>query len=345
MREPQKAYMLQQVRNLLAIDSTTGHYGPIEDYLAGEVSRLGYTPTRLRKGGVTTDLGGTGRGLVLSAHADDIGLMVRYVNADGSIRVINVGGLYPFLCEHANVRVYTRDGRMYMGTMRRHNCSLHLMSDEERAALGDYERNFYLCLDEDVRTAADVAALGIQCGDTVALDPNTVFTPSGYIKSRFLDDKVSVAVLLTYMKALREEGITPGRHITAHFSLYEEVGHGGASGLPGDTEEMLAIDIGCCGPTNYSDERKVSICALDRSFPYHSGMVDDLIAAAKASDVQYVIDVFVPHYGSDANAALRTGLDIRHGLIGPGVLETHGYERTHEQSLVETYRLLRAWAK
>lgn len=345
MEQLDRLYLLEQLRSLLAIDSTTGHYRAIEDHLFAECERLGYAPQRLRKGGVTVDLGGEGKGLVLSAHADDIGLMVRYINPDGSIRVINVGGLYPFQCEHANVRVHTRGGRVYTGTMRRSNPSLHLMSDEDRRTMGDYEKNFFLYLDEDVHTPQDVAALGIRCGDTVALDPDTVFTSSGYIKSRFLDDKASVAILLAYMKAIKDEGVTLSRHITAHFSLYEEVGHGGASGLPADTVEMLAIDIGCCGPTNYSDERKVSICPLDRAFPYHEGMVDDLIAAAEAAGVAYVLDLFVPHYGSDADVALRTGIDIRHGLIGPGVLETHGYERTHEQALVETFKLVMAYAK
>ena len=338
-------YMLGQLKSLLEIDSTTGQYGPVEAYLAKESSSLGYAPERLRKGGVTVDLGGEGNGLVVTAHADDIGLMVRYINPDGLIRVCRVGGLYPFHVEHCNVRLYTREGRVYTGTLRRSNPSLHLMSDEERVALGDFEKNMLLYLDEDIHCAADVDALGIRCGDFIALDPCTVFTPSGYIKSRFLDDKASVAVLLTLLKWLKEKGITLSRHVTAHFSLYEEIGHGGASGIPDDTVDVLAVDIGCCGPTQYSDERKVSICVKDAAFPYHPGMVDELIATAEAADVQYALDTFLPHYGSDANLPVRLGRDVRHALIGPGVLETHGYERTHERALIETFNLLAAYVK
>lgn len=342
MRREHKEYLLAQLRKLLDIDSTTGMYSAIQEYLCQETRAMGYAPVCLRKGGVMVDLGGEGEGLVVTAHADDIGLIVRYINADGSIRVCNVGGLYPYLSEHANVRIHTRSGAVYTGTMRRQCASLHLMSDEDRACLGDFEKNFFLYLDEDVHTAQEVAALGIRCGDLIALEPSTVFTESGYIKSRFLDDKASVAVLLAYMKRIKDEQVTPARHVTCYFSLYEEVGHGGAS-LPPDTAEILAVDIGCCGPTNYSDEKKVSICAMDRSFPYHRGMFEALVEAAEAADVAYVVDLFVPHYGSDANAALRAGHDVRHGLIGPGVLETHGYERTHTQSLMETYRLLEAY--
>ncbi len=338
-------YMLEQLKNLLAIDSTTGFYKPMENYLADEVLRLGYQPHRLIKGGVSVDLGGKGNGLLMTAHADDIGFMVRYVNPNGTIRVCNVGGLHPFMVDEVTVRLYTRDGRVYTGNLRKVNPSLHLMAADERGMTLDYEKNLYLYLDEDVQSAEDVAALGIRCGDVLALEPNTVFTPSGYIKSRFLDDKVSVAVLLTYMRHLKEEDIVLSRHVTVYFSLYEEVGHGGASGVPNDTIDVLAVDIGCCGPTHGSDEKKVSIGTMDTAFPYHRGLIDDLLAAAEAEGIQYALDIFVPYYGSDANAALRAGMDVRHGLIGPGVLSTHGYERTHIKSLEETYALICAFAR
>lgn len=343
MKESYCGYMLEQLKSLLAIDSTSGLSAPIEAYLMAETEKLGYAPKRLRKGGVTVDLGGTGNGLLVTAHADDIGLYVRYINPDGSIRVCNAGGLYPFLCEHANVRLYTRSGSVYTGTMRRHCSSVHLMSDDDRRTLGDYEKNFFLYLDEDVCSAADVEALGIRAGDVIALDPCTVFTESGYIKSRFLDDKAAVAVLLAYMKRLREERIALPRQVTVYFSLFEEVGHGGSCVMPEGTVDMLAIDIGCCGPTQYAHEKKVSLSAMDRFSPYHRGMTDELIAAAEAAGVPYALDLFVPNYGSDADNALRAGADVRHALIGPGVLETHGYERTHRQGLEATFDLIAAY--
>ncbi|MDR0896413.1 MAG: M20/M25/M40 family metallo-hydrolase [Oscillospiraceae bacterium] len=336
-------YMLEQLKNLLAIDSTTGDYAAMQRYLSEESARLGYAPRLLRKGGVQVDLGGAGDGLVIAAHADDIGLMVRAINADGTLRVCNVGGLYPFQCEWANVRVYTRAGRIYTGTMRRKVSSLHLMRDSDRTALPNYEDNLYLFLDEDVRSAAEAAALGIGCGDMIAVDPGTVFTESGYIKSRFLDDKASVAAILALMKWLKDTGTASRRHLTALFTLYEEVGHGGSAGLPEDTTDFIAVDIGCCAPTYASDERKVTIGIMDAASPYHRGLIDELIAAADGAGVAYALDMPVPHYGSDAGAALRAGWDVRHGLIGPGVLSTHGYERTHVKALEATFELMRAY--
>ena len=344
MKEAYRAYMIEQLKNLLAIDSTTGQFAPMEAYLMEEASRLGYAPTQLEKGGVTVPLGGSGNGLVITAHVDDIGLMVRYVNPDGTIRVCNVGGLYPFQCDLTNVRVHSRAGQVYTGTMRRKKSSLHLMNEEERAERCDYEKNLFLFLDEEIHSAQDVEALGIRAGDLIALDPMTVFTSNGYIKSRFLDDKASAAILLAYMKYVKAEGVSLPRQVTAYFSLYEEVGHGGASGIPEDTTEVLAVDIGCCGPDTYSHEKKVTICPMDAFSPYHKGTVDALVTAAERANVPYALDLCVPRYGSDADAALKSGRDVRHGLIGPGVLGTHGYERTHVESLEATLALLKAYA-
>ncbi|MDR0929848.1 MAG: M20/M25/M40 family metallo-hydrolase [Oscillospiraceae bacterium] len=343
METAYSTYLLEQLKNLLAIDSTTGDYAPMQRYLCDESARLGYAPRVLHKGGVQVDLGGAGDGLVIAAHADDIGLMVRAINPDGTLRVHKVGGLHPFQCDLANVRVYTRAGRTYTGTMRRRVSSLHLMSEADRTALPDYEKNLYLFLDEDVRTAADAAALGIGCGDFVAVDPGTVFTDSGYIKSRFLDDKASVAAILALMKWLKDTGTAPRRHLTALFTLYEEVGHGGSVGLPEDTKDFIAVDIGCCAPGYASDERKVTIGVMDAYAPYHRGLIDELVAAAEGAGVAYALDMPVPSYGSDADAALRAGWDVRHGLIGPGVLGTHGYERTHVKALEATFELMRAY--
>lgn len=345
MEKPILDYMLAQLQNLLGIDSTTGQHKAIEAYVFGEMRALGYTPERLVKGGVRATFGGAESPLLMTAHADDIGLIVRAVNADGTLRVKNVGGLYPFQCEQANVRVHARCGRVYTGTMRRANCSLHLMPQEERQALPDYDTNLVLFLDEDAVCPADVEKLGIRVGDLIALDPMTVFTESGYIKSRYLDDKASVAALLAFMKYVKEEGVTLARRVTVYVSLYEEVGHGGASGFPADVEEVLAVDIGCCGPANASSERKVSICAMDTFSPYHADVVDGLVRAAEQAGVPYALDLFVPHYGSDADAALKAGLDVRHGLIGPGVLGTHGYERTHVKGLAATFDLIRAYVR
>jgi len=331
---------LDYFQKLLAIDSTTGQFREIQDWMVKEIRALGYEARETHKGGVIADLGGEGNPLVVSAHLDDIGLMVRKINADGTLNVCPVGGLYPFYCVTENVRVYTGEGMVYTGTVCRTPNSIHVTEEELRNTPGDFRKNVCVVLDEPVHSAEDTRALGIETGDYIALEPR--FTMSGgYIKSRFVDDKACAAVLLTAMKAVRD-GLPLRRKVLAYFACYEEIGHGTAW-LPDGVRDVLALDIAPTGPEQNSDERKVSIFAKDSRFPYHSGMAAELRQAARQAGVDYVMDVFTPHYGSDGDGSVLAGYDIRHGAIGPGTANSHGYERTHIDGLRNTYELTVAY--
>ncbi len=334
-------YCVDVFRKLAAVDSTTGMYEPIQDLACKMLDELGVKYELTHKGGVIADMGGEGDPIVVTAHLDDIGLMVRRVNPDGTLEVCPIGGLYPFYCVTENVRVYTRDGRVYTGTVCRAPSSIHVTEDELRKTLGDFSANVAVVLDEDVRSAADVNALGITTGDIIALEPR--FTMSnGYLKSRFIDDKASAAILFTFAKSLKRTGAKLNRKTYFYFAFYEEIGHG-TSYLPQGVKDVLAVDIAPTGPKQTSDERKVSIFAKDSRFPYHYGLVNDLRAAAIKAGVDYVIDVFTPHYGSDGDTSVVAGYDIRHGAIGFGTANSHGYERTHIDGLKQTFDLLKAY--
>ena len=334
-------YTLETFRDLLAVDSTTGQYEAVQERTAEMIRALGYEPRFTRKGGVLADLGGEGSPLVITAHLDDIGLMVRRVNADGTLNVCPVGGLYPFYCVTENVRIYTGDGRVYTGTVCRTPNSVHVTEEELRTQLGDFRTNVCVVVDMPVRSAEDTRALGIETGDYIALEPRYTVS-GGYVKSRFVDDKACAAVLLNVMKAVREQGLKLKRKVTACFACYEEIGHGTAW-LPEDVKDVLALDIEPTGPDQNSEEHRVSVFAKDSRFPYHSGMVAELRETAKKAGVDYVMDVFTPHYGSDGDGSVLAGYDIRHGCIGPGTANSHGYERTHIDGLRNTYDLLMAY--
>ena len=199
-------------------------------------------------------------------------------------------------------------------------------------------------IDEEVHSAEDVAALGIEAGDIVCFDPRTTVTPSGYIKSRFLDDKLSVGVLLALAKQVRDGALALSRRVWLHVTVFEEVGHGGAASVPAGVTEAISVDMGCVGDGLGCDETKVSICAKDSGGPYHYEIVSALVAAAKAAGADYAVDVY-PHYGSDVEATLSAGHDLRHGLIGPGVYASHGYERSHKKGVENTLKLLNSYLK
>ena len=181
-------------------------------------------------------------------------------------------------------------------------------------------------------------------GDIVCFDPRTRRTASGYLKSRFLDDKLSVGILLGFAKYLADNHIVPQRRTYVHITVYEEVGHGGAGSVPAGVTESISVDMGCVGDGLRCTERQVSICAKDSGGPYSYEVVGKLIDAAKREGADYAVDVY-PHYGSDVEATLSAGYDIRHGLIGSGVYASHGYERSHIDGVYNTLKVLCGYLK
>ena len=329
----------EQAAELLSIDSPSGYTAKAAAWVKGAFEKLGFDAKITVKGGVLIDLGGkdVNDGLLLEAHGDTLGAMVAEVKGNGRLRLTPLGGMRAENAEAENVRVYTRDGKVLDGTCQLANASVHV-----NGSYGDTKRSWdtvEVVLDEDVNSAKDTRNLGIEVGDIVCFDPRTRRTASGYLKSRFLDDKLSVGILLGFAKYLADNKIVPSRRVWAHVTVYEEVGHGGAASVPAGVTEAISVDMGCVGNGLQCTERQVSICAKDSGGPYSYDVVGKLIAAAKATEADYAVDVY-PFYGSDVEATLRSGVDIRHGLIGAGVYASHGYERSHIDGVYNTLKVL-----
>ena len=332
-------YAWDQAAALLAIDSPSGFTRRAAAWVKDTFENLGFETRVTAKGGVLVDLGGTeaDNGLLLEAHVDTLGGMVCQIKDDGRLKLTRIGGMRPENGEAENVTVYTRDGNTYEGTMQLCNASVHVNA-EYATTKRDYE-NTEIVLDEPVESDEDVRRLGIEVGDFVCFDPRTRRTRSGYLKSRFLDDKLSVGILVGFAKYLADNKLVPHRRTWVHVTVYEEVGHGGASSVPAGVTEAISVDMGCVGEDLQCTERQVSICAKDSGGPYDYDVVGNLIAAAKKSGADYAVDVY-PFYGSDVEATLSAGHDLRHGLIGPGVYASHGYERSHIDGVHNTLKLL-----
>ena len=328
----------EQAASLLAIDSPTGFTAKAAAWVKEAFENLGYEAQYTRKGSVIVDLGGADSddGLLLASHADTLGGMVSLIKGSGRLKITGLGGLRPDNTETENVRVYTRDGKVIEGTMQLCNASVHVNPDSKAARTFD---NTEIVLDEDVDSADDTRKLGIEVGDIVCFDPRTRRTASGYLKSRFLDDKLSVGILLGFARYLKDNNITPARRTWVHVTVYEEVGHGGAASVPAGVTEAISVDMGCVGDGLQCTERQVSICAKDSGGPYSYDVVGKLIAAAKKTGADYAVDIY-PMYGSDVEATLSAGYDIRHGLIGPGVYASHGYERSHIDGVYNTLKVI-----
>lgn len=337
-------YILNQLKKLTAIPSPTGFTKNAAKHVIEELRQLGYDPQMTEKGGVFCDLGGIDKenALLLTAHIDTLGAMVAAVKPNGRLRIAPVGGLQANNVETENCVIMTRLGESFDATMQMNSPSVHVNKD-----YSTQQRSFdgmEVVIDEKTASKEETEKLGIGVGDYVCFDPRTIITKSGYIKSRFLDDKLSVAILLGFAKGLKEENIVPSRQLYLHITVFEEVGHGGKASVPNNVTEILAVDMGCVGDDLQCDEHRVSICAMDSAGPSNYDVTTKLIQTAKENHLAYAVDVY-PYYGSDADAALGAGYDIRHGLIGAGVYASHGYERSHIDGVKNTIALLEAYTK
>ena len=329
--------LMDAARRLLAVDSPSGFtHNAVET--AEHMARLaGYETRRTNKGNLIIDVPGRegGKEIGLCAHIDTLGLMVRSLTGDGMLKITKVGGpLLPTL-DGEYCRIYTRGGTVYTGTILSLSPAVHVF--EDAATRPREEKELAVRIDEKVRSREDVEALGIAPGDFVCFDPKTEVTDSGFLKSRFIDDKGSAACLLTLLALAAEQGLRPRYHTQVCLTVHEEVGHGGAT-LP-VVDELLAVDMGCVGDDLSCTEYQVSICAKDSNGPYDYGMVSRLVELARDNGVDYAVDIY-PRYGSDVAVAWCAGMDARGALIGPGVHASHGMERTHFDGMKATIDLV-----
>ena len=337
-----REFLMNTARRLLAADSPSGFTQQAAAVVEQIAEELGYPVRRTNKGNVILSVRGRERGKTvgLCAHIDTLGLMVRSITADGMLMITKIGGPILPTLDGEYCRIYTRDGRMYTGTILSLSPAAHVFDDVLTRPRD--EKNLAVRIDEPVRDKAGVEALGICAGDFVCFDPKTQVTGSGFLKSRFIDDKGSAACLLTLLKLLRDTGAAPRYDTELCFTVHEEVGHGGCV-MPA-VDELLAVDMGCVGEDLNCTEYQVSICAKDSSGPYDYSMTGELIDLCQKHQLDYAVDVY-PFYGSDAGAALRSGRDIRYALIGAGVYASHGYERSHVKGVENTLRLIEKYVE
>ncbi len=335
--ERDSRYILEKTEELLAIDSPTGFTAAVAEHTASLLKEIGFDAKITTKGCVIADLGGEGDPVLVTAHLDTLGGIVKEIKPNGRLRISNLGGLRAATVETENCRVYTWDGKVIEGCMQMDNASAHV--NPKLAETVRTFDNMEIVLDEDVNSEEDTRALGITNGCFVCFEPRFRTAGNGYMKARFLDDKLAAAILLAFARMVKEGRAVLNRRVYLFFSTYEEVGHGGKGGLPADLNEVLAVDMGCVGDKLDGSEKKVSICAKDARGPYNHETTSRLVRLAKENGLDYAVDVYL-NYGSDAGAAVDAGYDVKHTLIGPGVYASHGYERSHISGAENTLKLL-----
>jgi putative aminopeptidase FrvX len=330
---------LKLITDLVSIPSPSGNTNEVITFVEKFLAELQIKTYRNRKGGLIATIEGkdASKHRMLTAHVDTLGAMVKEVKSTGRLKIDLIGGFKYNSIEGEYCQIETSSGKKYTGTILMHQTSVHVYKDAGKAERN--QENIEIRIDEKVHNPAEVHALGIAVGDFVSFDARVEVTTSGYIKSRHLDDKASVAILLQLIKQIKTENMT--LPYTTHFliSNNEEIGYGGNSNITPETVEYLAVDMGAMGDGQSTDEYTVSICVKDASGPYHYELRKNLVRLAEENKIDYKLDIY-PFYGSDASAAIRSGHDIVHGLIGPGIDSSHAFERTHVTSIDNTSKLL-----
>lgn len=324
---------LRTLKELVGIDSPTGYTAEACEYIFKALKGYGYQPEYTNKGAVKCALGSNPE-LAIAAHVDTLGAIVSGIKSDGHLRFSLLGGLSLTGAEGEYVKIRTLNGKTYRGTILIDNPSTHANRETDTARRSI--ENMHIRIDEEVTSKEDTQKLGINVGDIVCLDTRYEEMPSGYIKSRFMDNKAGCYVLFELARLLKEQG--KEAPVELFFSNYEEVGHGGTCGYSAGIKELLVIDMGVLGDQCEGDEVSCSICAKDSSGPYDYEMRKKLVSQAEANKIPYKLDVY-PYYGSDGSAALRAGQDFRVALIGPGVAASHKTERAHVKGIKATVDL------
>ena len=331
-------YVKKIAVELFGCDSPTGYSKNVDQLLLRFLTELGFEAKETNKGNIKVFIEGKdhSKKVATSAHVDTLGLMVRSINGDGTLTVTNVGGPSIPTLDGEYCKIVTRDQKIYTGTILCKSASVHVYEDA-KSKPRDLD-SMIVRIDERVHSQEDVKKLGIDNGDYILIDPKTVITPSGFLKSRFIDDKGSVCAILGVLKELKDKNKIPQYDTYVYFVNQEEVGHGAAT-TDVDIDEFVTVDMGCVGKDLAGNEYEVSICAKDSGGPYSYELTNKLVRLAKENQVKYVLDIF-PYYGSDIGAAWRSGVDCAGALIGPGVHASHGMERTHLDAIENTMKLL-----
>lgn len=337
-----KEYTIKVMQEIIDIPSPVGDCDLVLEKIAQYAKELGFETTYDNKSTayITVDGMDNSKTVAIAGHADTLGMIVKSIDEKGELKVVNVGGNNYNSLEGETVYVRTRKGKVYSGTMTCMYHSVHVF-DEARDTLRE-EKNMRIRLDEVVHCRQDVVDLGIMSGDHVAAEPHFTFTESGFIKSRFIDDKGCIASIMAMLKALVDSGTKPQYKTLLVFPQYEEVGHGGAY-VPAEVSEYVAVDIGLVGPDLNGTEHKVSICAKDATGPYDKKLTTRLVNLAEENDIDFAVDVFY-RYGTDGQAANKGGMNLAAAALGPGTHTTHGMERTHYDAVEGTTKLLLAYA-
>ncbi|WP_394170464.1 M20/M25/M40 family metallo-hydrolase [Saccharospirillum alexandrii] len=328
--------LLTTLDQLLRIDSPTGDTAAIEHAMCERLAPFGWQVSQTHRGNVLAQSGDNPK-RVIAAHLDTLGAMVQFIRDDGRLEVTPLGTWSARFAEGARVTVKTRQGpiRASLLPLLSSGHAWNDAVDTQPIAWSQLSAR----LDRPTSSREETLALGVQPGDIVSIDPAPEFDDSGYLISRFLDNKAGIACVLEMLYLLQENKLTPAQPVILAFTNAEEIGLGAGTALPRAIEELISVDIAPVANNQASREDCATLGYKDALGPHSRALLDRLDRIATEHQVSFIRDVF-RHYHSDCSSTLTAGYDASTALVGFGTDSTHGYERTHQKSLIAVTQLL-----
>ena len=335
-------YLAEQLDALLAIPSPTGFTDTIVRHTCAELERLGLDYALTRRGAIIARMAGgqpDGARSIVS-HLDTLGAQVAGLKENGRLELVPVGTWSARFAEGARADIFTAQGA-YRGTILPPLASGHTFGDAvDEAPIG--WRHLEMRVDAAAGNAGQLATLGIEIGDMVAIDPQAEFLDNGFIVSRHLDNKAGVAAMLAAIRALKAHKVAPPVDIYWLFTIAEEVGQGAAAILLPGIASMVAVDNGTTAPGQNSSEFGVTVAMADQTGPFDYHLTRKMVDLCGINDIRCQKDIF-RYYRSDSASAIEAGADVRTALVTFGVDASHGYERIHMHALRSLAELLTAY--
>ncbi len=332
-------YLIHTLGELIAIPSPSGYTDQVVRYVSTELEKLGVGFELTRRGAIRAHLKGKNQqpSRAVVSHVDTLGAMTRGLKENGRLAITPIGFWSSRFAEGARVTIFTDQGPQ-RGSILPLKASGHTYNEEIDTQPVNWDQ-VEVRVDEKCESKEDLLKHNFNIGDWISIDPNFEITKNGFISSRHLDNKAGVASLLAAVKAIKDNNIELPIDCNLLFTISEEVGSGASAVLHDGVSEMLSIDNSTLAPDQNSNKYGVTVAIKDSSGPFDYHFTRMILDICKEHNLVHSRDTF-RYYRCDAASAIEAGNDIRTALVCFACDASHGYERTHVESLLELGKLL-----
>lgn len=335
--------LLGACRWLSAIAAPAGNEDRLVAAVRDHLVAAGLAPRVDRLGQLAVEFGGgrsTGHTVLVSAHLDELGLVVRRIDPDGMLRVHRLGGVPERVLPGLRLVVHTAGGDLpaVVGLK-----SHHLTPPADKYVV---QPTGELYLDIGTGSAGEAAGAGVRVGDPVTYKPEWTQLHGGRFAGKSLDNRVGVAALLAYIDRLRAE--PPANRVIVAFTTQEEFHVRGALALVAHYQPDVVLNVDVAPAADPPDLRGQGAVALGSGptlsrFSFHGrgtlggliphpGLLRALESAAQLTGVEVQHDAMVGLITDAAFVPMALAAGIGAAGIGIPVRYTHSPIETAQLS-------------